>query len=64
MTKISDADRDRLRHPVTWQDFEFRARHALQWVASPFGDDEKYLRMARRDLEAARILKGLEDLHS
>lgn len=65
MTSLSDEDKERLRRPRTWEDYEFKARRELLMMSSPFGRDreQEYLRRAAANLRAAEILKALDALH-
>lgn len=65
------AERHRVRReaPKTVEECKERAQHHLTWAVSPNvdhiwgpGTAEKHLAKARRYLEAARLLKELEEL--
>lgn len=64
MTSNSTNPRRHRPAPVTWSEHEAEARRILPLIhRNLFGNADDILRQAARHLEAARILKALEDLH-
>lgn len=54
------------KRPVTWQEHEEAARVCIEKATSRYADlfgGEELMRQAKRHIEAARMLKALEDLH-